>query len=104
MKTLLRLSFVAACLWLLCSAAFADPPPTAMKVYILDNGWLECDANWMVAMSVVGTKGNPHPQARWIKIPVYAVLIDHPEGKFLYDTGCCADRSQRRAGHVSVLS
>lgn len=88
MKTLLRLSFVAACLCLLCSAAFADLPTTTMKVYILDNGWLECDANWMVAMSVVGTKGNPHPQARWIKIPVYAVLIDHPEGKFLYDTGC----------------
>jgi N-acyl homoserine lactone hydrolase len=51
-----------------------------MKVFILDNGWLECNANWMVAMLVVGTKGNPHPQARWIKIPVYAVLIDHPEG------------------------
>ena len=59
-----------------------------MKVYILDNGWLECDSNWMVPMSVVGTKGNPHPQTRWIKIPVYAVLIAHPEGKFLYDTGC----------------
>lgn len=91
MKTFPRLSFVAACLCFLCSAAFADPPPTTMKVYILDNGWLECDANWMVAMSVVGTKGNPNPQARWIKIPVYAVLIDHPEGKFLYDTGCAPD-------------
>jgi N-acyl homoserine lactone hydrolase len=87
-KTILHLRLAAACLWLLCSAAFADPPPAAMKVYILDNGWLECNANRMVAMSVVGTKGNRHPQARWIKIPVYAVLIDHPEGKFLYDTGC----------------
>ena len=88
MITILHLTLAVACVCLLCSAAFADPPPTTMKVYILDNGWLECDANWMVAMSVVGTKGNPHPQARWIKIPVYAVLIDHPEGKFLYDTGC----------------
>jgi len=88
MKTILRLLMAAACLWLLCSAVLADPPPSPMKVYILDNGRLECDANWMVAMSVVGTKGNPHPPARWIKIPVYAVLIDHPEGKFLYDTGC----------------
>ncbi len=87
-KTILHLPLAAGCLWLVCSTAGADPPPAAMKVYILDNGWLECDANWMVAMSVVGTKGNPHPQARWIKIPVYAVLIDHPEGKFLFDTGC----------------
>ncbi len=87
-KTVLHVPLAFACLWLLCGAVLADSPPAAMKVYILDNGWLECDANWMVAMSVVGTKGNPHPPARWIKIPVYAVLIDHPEGKFLYDTGC----------------
>lgn len=91
MKTILHLTLAVACVCLLCSAVLADPPPATMKVYILDNGWLECDANWMVAMSVVGTKGNPHPQARWIKIPVYAVLIDHPEGKFLYDTGCPPD-------------
>jgi hypothetical protein len=81
-KTICHLPLAVACLWVLCSAAFADPPPNAIKVYILDNGWLECDANWMVAMSVVGTQGNPHPQARWIKISVYAVLIDHPQGKF----------------------
>jgi glyoxylase-like metal-dependent hydrolase (beta-lactamase superfamily II) len=87
MKTAFRLPFMAAYLWLVCTAAQADPPPAAMRVYILDLGWAECDANWMVAMSVVGTKGNPHPPARWIKIPVYAVLIDHPQGKFLYDTG-----------------
>jgi glyoxylase-like metal-dependent hydrolase (beta-lactamase superfamily II) len=79
---------VAAALTLVCSAAWAAAPPAAMKVYILDCGWLECDANWMVAMSVMGTKGNPEPRTRWIKIPVYAVLIDHPQGKFLYDTGC----------------
>ena len=59
-----------------------------MKVHIIDNGWLECDQNWMVAMSVVGTKHNKTPPINWIKIPVYAVLIDHPAGKILYDTGC----------------
>jgi glyoxylase-like metal-dependent hydrolase (beta-lactamase superfamily II) len=87
-KTAFTLPLAVACLWLFCTPAFANPPPAATRVFILDTGWLECDANWMVAMSVVGTKGNPHPQARWIKVPVYAVLIDHPEGKFLYDTGC----------------
>jgi len=72
----------------LLAPANAGSPSEAVKVYILDTGWLECDANWMVAMSVVGTKANPNPAARWIKIPVYTVLIDHPAGKFLYDTGC----------------
>jgi len=73
---------------LLPGVALADPSAAGARVYILDLGWLECDANWMVAMSVVGTKENPNPPARWIKVPVYAVLVDHPEGKFLYDTGC----------------
>lgn len=87
-KTIFYLLLAGVGSWSLGSQALGDPAPAAIKVFILDTGWLECDANWMVAMSVVGTKGNPHPPARWIKIPVYAVLIEHPEGKFLYDTGC----------------
>ena len=62
-----------------------------MKLYILDNGFLECDQNWMVAMSVLVTKDNTNPRINWIKIPVFAVLIDHPDGKILYDTGCHPD-------------
>lgn len=54
----------------------------------MDNGWLEGDSNWIVAMSVVGTLENKTPTIKWIKIPVYCVLIDHPDGKILYDTGC----------------
>ena len=52
-----------------------------MKVYVLDNGWLECDANWMVAFSSLATLQDKGCTHKWIKIPVYAVLIDHPEGK-----------------------
>ena len=62
-----------------------------LRLYILDNGWLECDANWMVAMSVCGTLENKTPRIKWIKIPVYTVLLDHPSGKILYDTGCHPD-------------
>ncbi|HHV75635.1 MAG TPA: N-acyl homoserine lactonase family protein [Thermoanaerobacterium sp.] len=59
-----------------------------MKVYILDNGYLSCDENQMVAMATVGTASNQTPSHHWIKIPVYCVLIDHPGGKILFDTGC----------------
>jgi len=59
-----------------------------LKLYILDNGRLEGDANWIVAMSVKGTLDDKTPRIKWIRIPVYSVLIDHPEGKILYDTGC----------------
>ncbi|MDF2633799.1 MAG: Zn-dependent hydrolase, glyoxylase [Pelosinus sp.] len=62
-----------------------------LKVYVLDNGWLECDANWMVAFSSLATLQDQKCTHKWIKIPVYAVLIDHPEGKILYDLGCHPD-------------
>lgn len=59
-----------------------------MKLFILDNGWLEGDSNWIVAMSTVGTLQNKTPPIKWIKIPVYCVLLDGPDGKILFDTGC----------------
>ena len=57
--TTVRLLLVAACLGPVSTAVKAEPPAKDVKVYILDTGWLECDANWMVAMSVVGTKAHP---------------------------------------------
>jgi len=62
-----------------------------LKLYILDNGWLEGDSNWIVAMSVSGTLEDKTPNIKWIKIPSYCVLIDAIEGKILYDTGCHPD-------------
>jgi len=59
-----------------------------LKLYILDNGWVECDPNLIVASSFTGTVEHQTPRIKWIKAPVYAVLIDHAEGKILYDTGC----------------
>ena len=59
-----------------------------LRLYILDNGHLEGDSNWIVAMSTVGTMENKTPPIKWISIPVYCVIIDSPEGKILYDTGC----------------
>jgi len=59
-----------------------------IKVYILDLGKLECDENWMVAMSTSGNKHHKNVLSHWIEIPVYAVLIDHPDGKMIFDLGC----------------
>lgn len=58
-----------------------------MKVYILNTGYLETDSNNVVGGSTVGTRSNPMVLSTWIRLPVMAVLIDHPGGKILYDTG-----------------
>ncbi len=52
--------------------------PTATKVRLLDSGSLVIDQShitWNVGC------GNP------VRFPVYSVLIEHPDGLFLFDTG-----------------
>lgn len=49
-----------------------------MKVYLLDNGTLKLD------MSFVTWN---HGQGTPFRFPVYAVFIDHPDGKVMLDTG-----------------
>lgn len=48
------------------------------KVYILDSGSLVIDRSEVVWHIDVGTP---------VRFPVYSVLVDHPEGRFLFDTG-----------------
>jgi glyoxylase-like metal-dependent hydrolase (beta-lactamase superfamily II) len=48
----------------------------------------------MVSFSSLATLQKNDCQHKWIKIPVYAVLIDHPTGKILYDLGCHPDAMQ----------
>lgn len=49
-----------------------------MRVYILNLGWLESERS-----NLVQNAPKEH-----VKLPVMAILIEHPEGKILYDLGC----------------
>ena len=59
----------------------------AMKLYILNTGYLETDKNCVVACATVGTRSQPHVQNEWIRLPVMAFLIETENGYILYDTG-----------------
>lgn len=61
------------------------------KLYVLDTGTMKMDKNYMIAMYNPASVDNPNPPAEFVEFPVYAVLIDHPEGKILFDTGCNPD-------------
>lgn len=58
------------------------------KLYVLDNGRMRMDKNWMIAMHNPATVDNPNAATEMIEFPIYSVLIDHPEGKILFDTSC----------------
>src|SRR5215218_294357 len=60
-----------------------------VKLFVLDNGRLDMDLAWMILNPKAGTVDNKHPQADWISIPTYTVLIEHPDLEwFLYDGTC----------------
>jgi len=48
------------------------------KVWILDGGSLVIDRSQVLWHTDVGTS---------VRFPVYSVLIEYPDGRFMYDTG-----------------
>ncbi|ANU27699.1 AhlS family quorum-quenching N-acyl homoserine lactonase [Planococcus versutus] len=58
------------------------------KLYVMDNGTLSMDKNFMISMHNPASIENPNQPSEMATFPVYTVLIDHPEGKILFDTAC----------------
>lgn len=59
-----------------------------MRMHVLDLGRLTLDSNIMVGGTVTATRTDPSPTAHRIEIPVSGYLIDHPDGRILFDLGC----------------
>lgn len=64
------------------------------KVYLLDGGTMEIDG--LNLFWIQGPAGN-------IRFPVYSVLIEHKEGRFLYDTGVDANLVNAMFGDGNAL-
>jgi glyoxylase-like metal-dependent hydrolase (beta-lactamase superfamily II) len=59
-----------------------------MKIYLLDLGYMELDANVIIANTTKATMSNPHIPAQWVKIPIIAAVIITDDDKIiLYDCG-----------------
>ncbi|MFB6362902.1 N-acyl homoserine lactonase family protein [Paenibacillus elgii] len=58
------------------------------KLYVMDNGRMSMDKNWLIAMHNPATVSNPNAQTQFVEFPIYTILIDHPEEKILFDTSC----------------
>jgi len=59
-----------------------------LKLYVLDNGKMWQDDSLLVAGSRLGTADNKNPPVSWADIPIHTFLIDHPDGRILFDTSC----------------
>lgn len=58
------------------------------RLYVLDHGVMQMDKNWLVSMYNPATVENPQARTEFINIPIYSVLVDHPQGKILFDASC----------------
>lgn len=58
------------------------------RMYIIPGGMIECDLANMVAMPALADNDHRERVSRWVKSPVYYVLIENDEGPVLFDTGC----------------
>lgn len=64
---------------------------TNMKMHILNLGRITCDTNALIAFSTRATAKDPSPVCKFEPFPIWAIYIDHPQGKILFDTGLRED-------------
>ncbi len=68
-----------------------------MTVRILPTGVMQTDQTWLLLKGGQTIVDRHHRDAPppWVDCPTHAVLIDHPEGRVLWDTGVPRDWEQR---------
>jgi N-acyl homoserine lactone hydrolase len=59
-----------------------------IKLHILPTGAMHMDLSWLLlGPQVMAHRGDTAKKASWVEVPTHSVLIDHPDGKLLWDTG-----------------
>lgn len=68
-----------------------------MKLHVLSSGVMECDHTWLLLKGGTTIMDRDHKDAppAWGDCPTHAVLIEHPEGRVLWDTGVPRDWETR---------
>lgn len=68
-----------------------------MKLHILSTGVMECDHTWLLlkAGTTIQPRAHKTDPVPWGECPTHAVLIEHPDGLLLWDTGVPRDWEKR---------
>ncbi|GAB7092619.1 N-acyl homoserine lactonase family protein [Halorubrum luteum] len=57
------------------------------EIHVIDRGGLYCDMNYMMEANTIATYDEQNPDIEYGEIPVWNLVIDHPEATILWDTG-----------------
>lgn len=63
----------------------------AIDLHLLDRGTIQADLNFALDAEVVATRSAQSPDLRYDSYAVWNLLIDHPDGTILWDTGSHPD-------------
>lgn len=56
-------------------------------VDVIRRGTVKMDTNFRVEAHTIATQSEPNPDLEFAETPVYNLVIDHPDGTILWDTG-----------------
>ncbi len=65
------------------------------RLHVLDHGTISLDKSLLLAGVGLATANDKAAPAHWTSVPTYSVLLEHPEGRVLFDTGCHPDARNR---------
>ncbi|MDO5671896.1 MAG: N-acyl homoserine lactonase family protein [Actinomycetaceae bacterium] len=70
---------------------------TEMKAHVLSTGVMETDLTWLLLKGgrTIRDRHHKNDPVVWGECPTHAVLIEHPEGRILWDTGVPRDWETR---------
>jgi N-acyl homoserine lactone hydrolase len=58
------------------------------RLFVFDLGTLKMDRNLLVENSILANIDEPNRPTEMVQVPISAYLVDHPDGRILFDTGC----------------
>jgi N-acyl homoserine lactone hydrolase len=73
-----------------------------IKVYVQHHGNMMCDYKWLLVNAAwLTSKDNPNPPSTWGPCPTHTVVVDHPDGRLLFDTTCPRNWKQHWVNSVA---
>ncbi|WP_330633289.1 N-acyl homoserine lactonase family protein [Halocatena halophila] len=61
------------------------------EIHLVDRGTIRADLNYFIEGYTRGSAADPNPDVEMGTAPVYNLVIDHPDGTILWDTGSHPD-------------
>ena len=71
---------------------------TDAEVTVVPRGTISMDRKFQLEAHTIARHSDPNPDLELVESPIYNLLIEHPEGTVLWDTGAHPEAGEGRHG------